>query len=210
MLRPWNLHHRVPRMISARQHLDRMHSYPAPMPPIPGRILGDQILKDTSNSMIPVQFKDPLTRTLFKDHALGLLPELLHFGDAISMGHSLESRLPFLDHRLVEFVFKLPFDDKMRGAETKHVLRRAFARDLPEDILSRRDKVGFATPLKHWLQLHRSELFDVLNSQRTREREIFNPAGLTHCMSNYRVDNRAATRLFRCVALELWFRRYID
>lgn len=210
MLRPWNLHHRVPRMISARQHLNQLHSYPASMPPIPGRALREQILTDASKSMTPVQFTDPLTRALFKDHALGLLPELLHFGDAISMGHSLESRLPFLDHRLVEFVFKLPFDDKMRGTETKHVLKRAFAADLPDEILSRRDKVGFATPLKQWLQLHSHELFDVLKSQRTREREVFNPDGLTHCMSNYGTDNRAATRLFRCVALELWFRRYID
>ena len=209
-LRPWNLHYRVPRMISARQHLNQMHSYPASMPPIPGRILSDQILTDTSKSMTPVQFTDPLTRALFKDHALGLLPELLHFGDAISMGHSLESRLPFLDHRLVEFVFKLPFDDKMRGTETKHIMKRAFATDLPEAILSRRDKVGFATPLRQWLQLHSSDLFDVLNSRRTREREIFNPEGLAHCISNYIADNRAATRLFRSVALELWFRRYID
>ena len=125
------------------------------------------------------------------------------------MGHSVESRLPFLDHRLVEFVFSLPFDVKMRGAETKYILRRAFAADLPEGIMSRKTKVGFSTPLPQWLQPHSNELCDLLNSRRMRNRGIFNPKGLTHCVSEFKAGDRGVLPLFRSAALELWFRRYI-
>ncbi len=216
-LRPWNLHHRLPRMISAfkllnntRPQLLRIRTTPrsASVPPILSASLDDR--EHTNTNLAPPPYSDPLTNALYSDHALGLLPELLHFGDAISMGHSVESRLPFLDHRLVEFVFGLPFDDKMRGAETKHIMRRAFAEDLPQGILSRRDKVGFATPFEQWVNPHTGELCKLLNSQRMSARGIFDPEGLRHHVSRFEADGSGTNRIFRCSALELWFRRYID
>ncbi len=220
-LRPWNLHRGVPRMIAAWQLRNRVHTRPllqalgirtgprsTSAPPIVARMLSEQAQADMG--MTPEQFADPLTQALYHDHARGLLPELLHFGDAISMAHSVESRLPFLDHRVVEFVFGLPFDQKMRGARTKHILRRAFAADLPAGILSRRDKVGFNTPLQRWLQPHRGAIRDLLSARRTRDRGIFDPVGLAHLVCRFEADGTGGTLLFRCVAQELWFRRYID
>ncbi len=209
-LRPWNVHRRLPRILRAWRVMNYSRSTTAPRPSILGSLLREKTLTDSSENRTPEQFQDPLTRILFKDHALGLLPELLHFGDAISMGHSLESRLPFLDHRLVEFIFGLPFDQKMRGSETKYVLRRAFRKDLPESILNRRNKIGFETPMSQWLIPHKSVLSDLLNSEGARKREILNPEGVRHCLSHFETDGRAATRLFRSAALELWFRRYIN
>jgi asparagine synthase (glutamine-hydrolysing) len=75
------------------------------------------------------------------------LPTLLHYEDRNSMAFSLESRVPFLDHRLVEFAFGLPFDQKVSNdAETKHILRKALKDVLPDSIANRQDKKGFVTP----------------------------------------------------------------
>jgi asparagine synthase (glutamine-hydrolysing) len=80
------------------------------------------------------------------------LPKLLHWEDRSSMAHGLESRVPFLDHRLVEFTVGLGARHKIVGAETKRVLRRAMAGVLPEKVGRRQDKLGFATPEQSWLR----------------------------------------------------------
>ncbi len=79
------------------------------------------------------------------------LVELLRYADRNSMAHSREVRLPFLDHRLVEFVFRLPDDQILRGGWTKWVMRRAFRGVVPGPILDRVDKLGYAPPQERWL-----------------------------------------------------------
>ncbi|MEO7352946.1 MAG: asparagine synthase C-terminal domain-containing protein, partial [Gemmatimonadales bacterium] len=147
---------------------------------------------------------------LHHDHAVALLPELLQFGDAYSMAHSVESRLPFLDHRLVEFVFGLPFDQKLRGAETKVLLRRAIGPELPKEIIERRDKVGFGTPVREWLREHRDAIHDTLTSQRIRERGVFDPAVLSYCLAQFEATGAEARKIFLAVGLELWYQRCVD
>ncbi len=80
------------------------------------------------------------------------LAMLLHFEDRNSMAHSIEARVPFLDHPLVEFSLGLGNDHKIVGGDTKRVLRRAMAGVLPDAVLNRRDKLGFSTPEQIWLQ----------------------------------------------------------
>ena len=80
------------------------------------------------------------------------LPELLRYADRNSMAFSREVRLPFLDHRLVEFVMGLPAQDLIGGAVTKNILRRAMRGLVPDTILDRKDKVGFAPPQEAWLR----------------------------------------------------------
>lgn len=80
------------------------------------------------------------------------LPMLLRYEDRNSMAHSVEARVPFLDHRLVEFSIGLGEAHKMVGGETKRVLRLAMAGILPEKISRRRDKLGFATPEATWFR----------------------------------------------------------
>ena len=80
------------------------------------------------------------------------LQMLLHWEDRNSMAHSIEARVPFLDHRLVEFALALGNEHKLVGADTKRVLRRAMADVLPPEILARRDKLGFATPEEAWFR----------------------------------------------------------
>src|SRR5262249_4516641 len=80
------------------------------------------------------------------------LPMLLHYEDRSSMAHGIEARVPFLDHRLVEFSVALGDHHKMLGGETKRVLRRAMSDLLPAMVRDRTDKIGFATPEESWLK----------------------------------------------------------
>jgi asparagine synthase (glutamine-hydrolysing) len=80
------------------------------------------------------------------------LPALLRYEDRNSMAWSIESRVPFLDYRLVEFVAGLPDHLKLRGATTKVVLREAMRGGIPESVRQRRDKMGFVTPEEEWVR----------------------------------------------------------
>ena len=87
------------------------------------------------------------------------LQMLLHWEDRSSMAHSVESRVPFLDYRLVEFVLGLPDDFKLSGGVTKRVLRTGMSGILPARIRDRMDKIGFATPEEVWLREHAPDMF---------------------------------------------------
>src|SRR5204863_6366184 len=80
-----------------------------------------------------------------------LLPALLQVEDRVSMAHGLESRVPFLDHRIVEFAATMPADVKFKDGTMKQVLKDAVRPLLPESILNRKDKMGFPLPLQEWL-----------------------------------------------------------
>jgi asparagine synthase (glutamine-hydrolysing) len=91
---------------------------------------------------------DKMTHFDFKH----LLPALLHVEDRMSMAHGLESRVPLLDHPLVEFVATAPADVKFSGGRAKQLMKEAFKAVIPEPILNRRDKMGFPVPLAQWFQ----------------------------------------------------------
>jgi asparagine synthase (glutamine-hydrolysing) len=97
------------------------------------------------------------------------LKELLRYADRNSMAHSREVRLPFLSHKLVEFVFSLPDDYKINNGWTKFVLRKAMDSILPESICWRVDKIGYEPPQKNWIQ---SEKFKVAIDKTAKELNI--------------------------------------
>lgn len=96
------------------------------------------------------------------------LPMLLHYEDRDSMAHSVESRVPFMDYRLVEFVLSLPNHYKIHKAVTKYVLRNAMQHILPDKIINRYDKLGFVTPEEVWIRentaFFRKELCDACDT----------------------------------------------
>lgn len=87
----------------------------------------------------------------FNTFTLGL-EELLRYADRNSMAHAVEVRLPFLDHQLVEFLFTLPAQFKIRKGWTKWLLRQSMHQHLPKHIVWRKDKVGFEPPQQQWMQ----------------------------------------------------------
>jgi asparagine synthase (glutamine-hydrolysing) len=92
-----------------------------------------------------------LNDILYHDTLLGPLQELLRYADRNAMAHGLETRMPYLYHPLVEFVFSLPATYKVRDGWTKWILREAYRKSIPEDILQRKGKTGFEPPQHAWM-----------------------------------------------------------
>ncbi len=160
----------------------------------------------------PTLFGDRLAARMHLDHSRRILPWLLKFGDGISMASSLESRLPFLDHRLVEFVFQLPSAQILHGSKSKVVLRKAMKGLVPGKILDRQVKIGFATPLDRWLAPHlETAIRPLLLSQRCRERGIFEGSQIEKAIALQRKRGTGfANRIFSWLSIELWHRMFID
>ena len=152
-----------------------------------------------------------LSNHLRRSHERGLAT-LLHYGDAISMAHSIESRLPFLDHRLVEFVFSLPGEYKLRDGRGKALLREAVRGDVPDAILRDRPKLGFVVPIRDWFRSQPdATMLSVLLGKECRERGLFNPTALERALRRHmsgQVD--LSNQIFRWLTLELWCRDALD
>lgn len=151
-----------------------------------------------------------LDRLLYADIKT-YLHELLMKQDQMSMAASVESRVPFLDHKLVEFTSSLPERLKLRRWTTKYVLRQSMKGVLPPAILDR-PKMGFPVPLGKWFRGEYASVLDeyVLGS-RTMERGIFQPDFVRSLVDQHQrgVANHSE-RLWSLVNLEIWFRRFID
>jgi asparagine synthase (glutamine-hydrolysing) len=140
------------------------------------------------------------------------LPELLRYEDRNSMAHSLEARVPFLDHRLVELAFSLPGEELIRNGRTKDVLRRALHDLLPPTVRERRDKLGFVTPERRWfrgaLGAYAEEVF---RSRELAERGFLDAAAVQRRLARHRAGEiDAGMELWRALNLELWARAYLD
>ncbi len=137
-----------------------------------------------------------------------LLPALLHVEDRMSMAHGLESRVPFLDHPLVEFAATVPANVKFAGGNTKHLLKQAFQHDLPADIVGRRDKMGFPVPLKEWFANDlREYVNDLFRSQAARTRPFFNADAV---LSNFEKGGKFSRKVWGLMSLEVWHQTFHD
>ncbi len=139
------------------------------------------------------------------------LVELLMKQDQMSMSASIESRVPFLDHKLVEFAARLPDRLKLRGFTTKRILREAIRGLLPEEILTRR-KMGFPVPFGQWTRDRWQPVMrDLLLDRRTRERGLINAPAVEHLLNAHREGTtNGGDAIWALVNLELWYRTFID
>jgi asparagine synthase (glutamine-hydrolysing) len=115
------------------------------------------------------------------------LEELLRFADRNSMAHGCEVRLPFLNHELVEFVFSLPSQLKMHEGWTKFLLRQTMDKKLPDEIVWRKEKIGFEPPQKNWMENH--ALQDYIHEAK---KKLANAGILTKNAVNKKVEPLAA------------------
>jgi asparagine synthase (glutamine-hydrolysing) len=151
-----------------------------------------------------------LQRLLYTDLKT-YLHELLMKQDQMSMAASVESRVPFLDHKLVEFSTALPDRLRLRGWTTKYVLREAMNGLLPETILRRR-KMGFPVPLGRWFRNAFSPLLDeFVTGPRAAARGLFQ-AGYLRRLVQEHADGTAdhTERLWALVNFEMWQRHFLD
>lgn len=148
---------------------------------------------------------DSMTHFDFKT----LLPALLQVEDRMSMAHGIESRVPLLDHPLVELAATVPSSVKFQNGELKRLLRNAFRDKLPGEILDRKDKMGFPVPLQTWLNRPgktRDFVFDTFKSARAKDRhylaENFDIEALIARESTF------GRNIWAFLSLELWQQRF--
>ncbi|QJD85260.1 asparagine synthase (glutamine-hydrolyzing) [Cohnella herbarum] len=134
------------------------------------------------------------------------LPALLHVEDRTSMAVSLESRVPLLDHRIVEFAATIPLDIKVKHYEPKYILKKAVKGIIPKKIISRKDKKGFPTPIEFWMRNDKKRLENILLDERSTKRELFNPKELKNLLNS----GDQPLFIWMLLNVELWFRIFID
>jgi asparagine synthase (glutamine-hydrolysing) len=140
------------------------------------------------------------------------LPVLLRYEDKSSMAFSRESRVPFLDHRLVEYVASLPLNLKLRDGWTKYCLRRGGRGIIPEKILGRKDKLGFATPEEEWVRQYLKEDFHQTFAQASFLPEFVKLPLLQQHFEAYLRGKRpllSSEFFFRFFILEKWGRSWL-
>lgn len=150
-----------------------------------------------------------LDRLLYADIKT-YLQELLMKQDQMSMATSVESRVPFLDHKLVEFSCSLPERLKLRGGTTKYILRQSMKNVLPPSILTR-SKMGFPVPIGSWFRgAHRGIINEFVLGERARARGIFDQDFVRSLVNRHAAGEDHAERLWALVNFEMWQRQFFD
>jgi len=152
----------------------------------------------------------PLEKMLYLDTKTYLPDDLLIKADRMTMANSLELRVPFLDHKVLEFAASLPANQKVRGFHMKYLLKKALAKHVPVEILRRR-KEGFPNPSAIWLAKDlRDMVADILLDSKTISRGYFCRQALEELVDRNSRSVRYTPEIFSLVVLELWHRTFGD
>lgn len=149
-------------------------------------------------------YLDSMMRFDFKN----LLPALLHVEDRMSMAHGLESRVPLLDHELVTTLARVPADIKFSRGESKRLLKKAFKEQIPQEIVARRDKMGFPVPLSEWSRNELEGYFrDIFSSSKALNRDYLSKVSPERSLS---AEGSFSRRSWVLLSLELWQLQFLD
>ena len=161
------------------------------------------IFNNTANGRKEAYF-DSMTHFDFKC----LLPALLQVEDRMSMAHGLESRVPLLDHPLIEFAATIPADIKFSGGRMKHLLKKTFDDIIPHEVLNRRDKMGFPVPLKEWFGGElRGMVTEIFCDLRDSHRPYINADAV---LANFDQAGQFSRKAWGLLSLELWHQEFHD
>lgn len=156
---------------------------------------------------------DKLSNFLYNQMMSTSIQTLLHFEDRNSMAHSIESRVPFLDYRLVEFAFSLPSEFKIHKHLGKYIHREALKTIVPSAIMERKDKVGFLAPGEQfWLKKEMKPFIEnIFESSDFKNRNIYNLPLIKEKYKEYQNGNASyANMIWQIMALEIWFNKFVD
>ncbi len=164
-------------------------------------------------STLSADLYNPLSlHDFFLQHFEYKLEHLLKWDDLNSMSFSIESRIPFLDHNLVEKTLSLPSDRILKNGVSKYILRESVKDILPAPIYNRTDKIGFGTPSDEWLRSKSFQSFiqNMLNSREFANRGYFDVA---ECKQKYQIHLQRKANLskdiWKWINLETWFQKFI-
>jgi asparagine synthase (glutamine-hydrolysing) len=169
------------------------------------------VLAHANNRQTDSRF-NPLMAALKDDSLQAHLPTLLRYGDRNSMAHSRETRLPFCDHRLAEFVFSLSSETLMGNAETKRLLRGSMQGILPEQIRTRWNKQGFRPPQELWFSGSLNQLARVtIESDTFRGRGYWNTKWWQSMLARFNAgQGHLAWTLWKPVISEAWQTYFVE
>jgi len=165
---------------------------------------------DVRRHLADTDARSLLNRLLYADTKT-YLHELLMKQDQMSMAASIESRVPFLDHKLMEYTARLPQHLKLRrGWTTKYILRQSMKDVLPASILSRK-KMGFPVPVGAWFRgAYRGIVDEYVLSERAAARGLFEPAYVRELAARHQAGEDHTERLWSLVNMEIWLRQFMD
>ncbi|KXK26095.1 MAG: Asparagine synthetase (glutamine-hydrolyzing) 1 [candidate division WS6 bacterium OLB20] len=153
---------------------------------------------------------DNLNVRLWEDVSRYSVPNLLRYEDKNSMAFSVEGRVPFLDHILVEYILGLPADQKIKHGWNRYVYRNALKGYLPEQIEKRRKKVGFTTPEADWIKAKGEHILGLFRSDEFAAVDLFDHTTVADSFAGWLAGSLAADAMtfWRVLNLYLWARRY--
>jgi asparagine synthase (glutamine-hydrolysing) len=152
----------------------------------------------------------PLDQMLYVDTKTWLPDDLLVKADKMTMANSVELRVPFLDHHVLEFAASLPPDDKLKGWSTKHILKTALRSRVPAAILNR-PKTGFPVPYARWMANElREPIRDLLMDPRSIQRSYLRRDAIEGLLDHDAPHGDHSKEIFSLVVLELWHRLFVD
>ena len=166
-------------------------------------------IKSTANKV----YNSRSLKEALLDHFEYKLEHLLKWEDRNSMWFSLEARVPFLDHNLVEHTLSLPSEKFIYNGTTKTILREAMKGTLPEAIRLRQDKIGFSTPEDEWFRALEFRQFipELLSSDSFRSRGYIDYKKCLHLYQQHLDEKKNISKeIWKWINLELWFREFID
>jgi asparagine synthase (glutamine-hydrolysing) len=148
-----------------------------------------------------------LQQRLWEEETLFNLQQLLHYEDRNSMAFSIEARVPFVEHRLIEFVMNVPAVYKIHDGWSKYLLRRAMEGQLPKEIQWRRDKMGFVTPEELWMRELHGEFLTLLRQGSMRSERFVQSQKFVHDFERSLLPF-SSSDIWRFLNLEFWMREF--
>jgi len=149
-----------------------------------------------------------VNRMLYIDTKSNLPDDLLLKADKMTMANSIELRVPFLDHKFLEFAASLPEHDKVRRFTTKYIAKKALSNRIPDEILKRR-KAGFPVPFGSWMRNElKGYVQEVLLDRTTTQRGYFNKAHIEGLLNANSESGSYSKEILSLLTLELWHRAF--
>lgn len=173
-------------------------------------LLNQNFVKNYSNENFKV-INDNLKDRLIQDIFHNSLPSLLRYEDKNSMRFSIEGRVPFLDFDLLKYLFTLDDEAIIKTGWNKNILRQAVKGLLPDEIVTRRNKIGFTTPEHEWFIRMKNRIYGIFLSESFAKRQYFNqPLVLKFFEEFIQGKNDDTLPFWRVLNLELWLREFFD
>lgn len=198
------------------RHIDWMGSFNSQeknelyAPELKGMLAKENLSNSLDYYLKELETGDELDRLQYIDIKTYLQDDLLVKTDRASMANSLEVRVPYLDHELVEFVFGLPSSLRLNNFKTKYILKKTMRKFLPKNIVNRKKK-GFGIPIAFWIKGEfRQLVLDILSKDKIRKEGIFKYQFIENLLKQHfsnKVDNHK--KIWTLVMFEAWSKEYL-